>query len=67
MSKGGCCSFHYCGWREELNEGIDKRLKKKKKGKAKRKKENWKVMGGGEENLFYHFFYITGAIEKKRK
>ena len=31
MSKGGCCSFHYCGWREELNEGIDKRLKKKKR------------------------------------
>ena len=31
MNIGGCCSFYYCGWREELNEGIDKRLKKKKR------------------------------------
>ena len=31
MSRGGCCSFHYRGWREKLNRGIDKRLKKKKR------------------------------------
>ena len=45
-----------------MNGGIDKILKNKK---MEGKKENWRVMGGGEGNLFYHFFYITGVQRRK--
>ena len=55
----GCCSFHYCGWREELNGRIDKRLKK----------EKMKIGGWWEERkeIFYAIFLHHRAAEKKEK
>ena len=55
----GCCSFHYCGWREELNGRIDKRLKKDKR----------KIGGWWEERkeIFYAIFLHHRAAEKKEK
>ena len=68
MSRGGYCSFHYHGQKEELNGRIDKRLKRNKKGRRKdkkRKKENWRVMGEREGNIFYRFFTSPGLRRRK--